>query len=224
MLSPLGVEASHQFEDVPDSSPYHESIAWLVNAGITVGCNVAPPRYCPQASVTREQMAVFLRHAAQTYQVIDANGLMVGRMLRFNDHSATVTFQWRGATHNAEVDINGFVPVGTFFFLNNLTCSGTAYGDERSVAGGLNSFVRAGANLFYVGTNGDVYDMLPEPVTMVPGGSMVSAQDAGGSCRVVLLETNPAVVSFRPAVLTGNVAELGFVPPFRVDLAGLTAQ
>ena len=135
MTFPPGIEASHQFEDVPDSSPYHESIAWLVNAGITVGCNVAPPLDCPQASVTREHMAVFLRRAAQTYQVIDANGLMVGRMLRFNDHSATVTFQWRGVTHNTEVGINGFLPVGTFFFLDNLTCSGTAYGDERSVAG-----------------------------------------------------------------------------------------
>jgi hypothetical protein len=103
-------QASHQFEDVPDSSPYHDEIGWLVNAGVTTGCSVTPPLYCPQTAVTREQMAVFLKKSAISYQVIDSNGHMVGRTLSFTANSATVVFSWRGTTHWAEVNVNGFVP------------------------------------------------------------------------------------------------------------------
>ena len=33
----------------------------LVKAGITAGCGTVPPSFCPNAPVTRGQMAVFLR-------------------------------------------------------------------------------------------------------------------------------------------------------------------
>lgn len=52
------VFASHQFTDVPTSSPYHDSIAAVKNAGITAGCTST--KYCPNDPVTRGQMAVFL--------------------------------------------------------------------------------------------------------------------------------------------------------------------
>jgi uncharacterized repeat protein (TIGR01451 family) len=44
----------------------HQFAAWieqLLATGITSGCASAPPRYCPEASVTRGQMAVFLLKA-----------------------------------------------------------------------------------------------------------------------------------------------------------------
>jgi hypothetical protein len=45
---------------------FHEAINWLASEGITKGCN--PPlntRFCPDAAVTRGQMAVFLARALQ---------------------------------------------------------------------------------------------------------------------------------------------------------------
>jgi len=48
------------FSDVPDS---HWAWAWierLYRAGITGGCGVNPRQYCPENTVTRGQMAVFL--------------------------------------------------------------------------------------------------------------------------------------------------------------------
>ncbi len=48
------------FDDVPASDPFAAWIEELFARGITVGCQVAPPLYCPQHPVTRGQMAVFL--------------------------------------------------------------------------------------------------------------------------------------------------------------------
>ena len=55
---PLGVLASHQFSDVPNSNPYHTDIDALVDSGVTTGCGGG--KYCPSAFVTREQMAAFM--------------------------------------------------------------------------------------------------------------------------------------------------------------------
>jgi hypothetical protein len=63
---PVSVYAAHSFTDVPSSNSFHADIAWLVEAGVTRGCN--PPantRYCPDDNVTREQMAAFMRRLAQ---------------------------------------------------------------------------------------------------------------------------------------------------------------
>jgi hypothetical protein len=46
------------FNDVPASSPFCPWIEELVRRGITSGCGGG--NYCPSASVTRAQMAVFL--------------------------------------------------------------------------------------------------------------------------------------------------------------------
>lgn len=37
-----------------------QSVEALAASGITAGCNAAPPMYCPDATLTRRQMAVFL--------------------------------------------------------------------------------------------------------------------------------------------------------------------
>jgi len=51
------------FEDVPTTSPYFGFITAIVDAGIANGCSLSPLLYCPNASITRAQMAVFLVNA-----------------------------------------------------------------------------------------------------------------------------------------------------------------
>jgi len=48
------------FSDVPTSHPLFQFIEALAASGITAGCNLNPPQYCPDAPLTRAQMAVFL--------------------------------------------------------------------------------------------------------------------------------------------------------------------
>ena len=49
----------HNFTDVPTNSYYNSAVAWLVEAGITGG--TSPTKYSPDSTVTRAQMAVFLK-------------------------------------------------------------------------------------------------------------------------------------------------------------------
>jgi hypothetical protein len=58
LAMPAVVLASHQFSDVPTSSPFHGNISRLADTGITAGCGGTA--YCPKSAVTREQMAAFL--------------------------------------------------------------------------------------------------------------------------------------------------------------------
>ncbi len=51
------------FEDVPPGAFAYEFINDIYHRGITGGCSLAPPLYCPDGLVTRGQMAVFLVRA-----------------------------------------------------------------------------------------------------------------------------------------------------------------
>jgi S-layer homology domain len=51
------------FNDVPTSHPFFQFIEALKASGITGGCQASPPLYCPDATLTRGQMAVFLAKA-----------------------------------------------------------------------------------------------------------------------------------------------------------------
>ena len=51
------------FNDVPTSHPFFQFIEALNASGITAGCQASPPLYCPDAPLTRGQMAVFLAKA-----------------------------------------------------------------------------------------------------------------------------------------------------------------
>jgi hypothetical protein len=57
---PLGVLATHQFDDVATGSSIHDDVEALVEHGITTGCQTDPPLYCPSNPVTRGQMAQFM--------------------------------------------------------------------------------------------------------------------------------------------------------------------
>jgi plastocyanin len=52
--------ATATFSDVPTTHPFYRYIEALVASGITAGCAATPPQYCPDAPLTRGQMAVFL--------------------------------------------------------------------------------------------------------------------------------------------------------------------
>jgi hypothetical protein len=52
--------AAATFNDVPTDHPFFQFVEALAASGITAGCNDAPPMYCPDAPLTRGQMAVFL--------------------------------------------------------------------------------------------------------------------------------------------------------------------
>jgi len=73
MLVPVGAWASHRFNDVADSNPFHDDISWLANAEVTVGCGDGSS-FCPEDAVTREQVAAFMRRLAVN-QVVDAGRL-----------------------------------------------------------------------------------------------------------------------------------------------------
>ena len=82
------VGPSSTFIDVADTNPFLGWIEALVAAGITGGCAVSPPQYCPQGLVTRAQMAVFLlrsRHGS-AYSPPGATGTM------FADVASTQAF------------------------------------------------------------------------------------------------------------------------------------
>ena len=62
------------FTDVPQSSPFHPDIATIFRNAITGGCGDGV--YCPTASVTRAQMAVFILKSwlGSTYEPPPATG------------------------------------------------------------------------------------------------------------------------------------------------------
>ena len=59
-VSSSGIPLSTTFADVPSTYWAYSFIERLYNAGITGGCSVTPLNYCPDNTVTRAQMAVFL--------------------------------------------------------------------------------------------------------------------------------------------------------------------
>ncbi|MBZ5538229.1 MAG: S-layer homology domain-containing protein [Acidobacteriia bacterium] len=48
------------FDDVPTTHPWFQWIEALKASGLTAGCSANPPLFCPDAPVTRGQMAIFL--------------------------------------------------------------------------------------------------------------------------------------------------------------------
>jgi hypothetical protein len=51
------------FQDVPPGSQFFQYIEALAKSGITSGCTTVPPQFCPDAPLTRGQMATFLSKA-----------------------------------------------------------------------------------------------------------------------------------------------------------------
>jgi hypothetical protein len=129
---PVAVSASHAFNDVPTSSTYHTTTARLVGAGITGGCGGG--NYCPNAAVTRGQMAAFLnrglgRAASGEFGVGDddwellntADGAVVAEATLLAGGGAGGTAHaFATGTFNAWTDENGICPCEMQAFLINI--------------------------------------------------------------------------------------------------------
>jgi hypothetical protein len=64
-VSPAPLTAT--FNDVPTDHPFFEFVEALAASGITAGCSASPPLFCPDAPLTRKQMAAFLAKALGLY-------------------------------------------------------------------------------------------------------------------------------------------------------------
>ncbi len=62
-LHGLGSTAPAHFTDVPEGHTFYPYVQGLYEAGITSGCQTDPPKFCPDETVTRGQLAVFLSRA-----------------------------------------------------------------------------------------------------------------------------------------------------------------
>jgi hypothetical protein len=79
------------FRDVPTTHVFHHDIERLAEHGLTRGCN--PPTndlYCPDAPVTRAQMAAFVARAVGFPRLLDAGFLDVPRTHTFAADIATL--------------------------------------------------------------------------------------------------------------------------------------
>jgi hypothetical protein len=71
---PLAVSATtSMFADVPDDHIFVDDINWMKTAGVTQGCGDGT-NYCPEADVTRGQMAAFMNRLAVN-KVVNAGKL-----------------------------------------------------------------------------------------------------------------------------------------------------
>ncbi len=69
--TPAAAQNCVGFTDVPAASPFCQSVEWIRNRKVTVGCT--PTEYCPDLGVSRLQMAAFMTRlgAALTPLVLD---------------------------------------------------------------------------------------------------------------------------------------------------------
>lgn len=107
LMIPLGVYASHQFNDVPDSHTFHNAIDWMKDNNITVGCN--PPantNYCPDDNVTRGQMSAFMKRLAEN-NVVDAATLDGKDSTEFLAVTSAQSFDWFDGTGNIALSTTG---------------------------------------------------------------------------------------------------------------------
>jgi hypothetical protein len=140
---PLGVLASHQFSDVPNSNIFHGDVDALVDAGVTAGCGGG--KYCPNQAVTRGQMAAFMNRlgalAPGKVPVVNADrldGYHANGLTRVAGDGALtltpITSNFPTFQTAADVVINapaaGFVLVDASFVAQNTaeTCSGFTCG------------------------------------------------------------------------------------------------
>jgi hypothetical protein len=102
---PLGVLASHQYSDVPDSNPFHGDITAITNAGVTSGCGGG--KYCPDRNVTRAEMAAFMNRLG----ALAANKTPVVNADKLDGYQANglVRAAYAGVSDSARVGSNGTV-------------------------------------------------------------------------------------------------------------------
>jgi S-layer homology domain len=96
-VPPPCVAGSERFQDVPASNPFCPWIEELARQGITTGCT--PTTFCPGATVTRQEMAVFIVRTAAGGPVASANVAADGTVRKsFNRFGGEPTVSHTGGT------------------------------------------------------------------------------------------------------------------------------
>ncbi len=67
VFQPPPPPATPTFQDVPANHQFYTFIEDFKSRGITNGCSANPPLFCPDASITHGQMAVFMERAANYF-------------------------------------------------------------------------------------------------------------------------------------------------------------
>lgn len=137
---PLAVIAGHnQFTDVPDGHTHHTAIGWMLDSGITEGCN--PPandNYCPGDNVTRGQMATFMKRLAEN-QVVDASTAETAgtayEATRLDGTSLTAT---SSASQDTIATLDG-LPAGSYVVNATWVGSASGAGAEARIVCDLNA-------------------------------------------------------------------------------------
>jgi hypothetical protein len=196
IVAPLTAVATHSFDDVPNDNTFHNDIAWLKDAAVTLGCN--PPdndEFCPEDNVTREQMAAFMRRLAEN-QVVDAGAIqgfepadLTSQALHSRDDSF-VALADGVSTNLATLDL----PPGSYLILarvdlNNNGANTTSPSGNCTLEAGSSTSTYEIPGLFGVSGPGDRYGMSAQ---------LVHTFDATGQ----------AVLTCTPAGWSGN----GFDP------------
>lgn len=119
------VLASHQFTDVPNSSPFHAQISNLVGSGITTGCGGT--QFCPKSPVLREQMAAFFNRGLG-YAAANEGTILASETFEFYVTDLTLPARSAsGGTNYVQVtgdatvfDSAGYCPCGVILTIRNL--------------------------------------------------------------------------------------------------------
>jgi hypothetical protein len=136
-VPPPCVPGSEMFTDVPASNPFCPWVEELARQGITAGCT--PTTFCPSASVTRAQMAVFIVKTAIGGPVASANVGVDGAVrASFNRFGGPPTVTHAGGTGRYNITFPGLE--GQVAFNNAIALvsldSGSAGQISRNSVGG----------------------------------------------------------------------------------------
>lgn len=192
---------SHSFSDVPTGAFYHDAVEWIVNRAITAGCAVG--LYCPDASVTRGSMAVFLRKLgiALTPTILNGAGFtMVPTLAGCPTTAYMPPFPQKAILHARVTTGSG--PSGAHhnhILMKVSTDGGSTWSATDSFPFSISDDVGAGASA-HTSTFSD-YDVSPGTSYMFAVEIAIAGTAASGSCHVqaAFVNRNPTTSPLRPS-------------------------
>lgn len=160
------------FTDTPAGPPFCDSIQWIKNRGITLGCGLNV--YCPTGNVTREQMAAFMNRLgkALTPEILYAQADTGPITLQPSGFTALCTtadsvVQVAPVQYPRQVTVTGMLSglsdgtdAGWNLFPQVSTDGGTTWGNLNG-ASSVGIRATAKANLWAVASVNEKMDLLP---------------------------------------------------------------
>ena len=188
VLTPVAVIAAGGTFTDDDTSIFEADIEWLADHGVTAGCN--PPandHFCPNANVTRGQMAAFLHRFADDQST---DGFSV-----WHDNALTVT---SGTGYDPLLTLEN-IPAGSYVFIAKTHFQGGAS------QGAVTCRLAAGGDYDLVSATLQPYFHVPATMTVVhtftgSGNSVELGCNAGGSPRL----NNTKITAIEVNNLTNN--------------------